>query len=87
MKKTLIAAFVLAAVCAGAGAAAYASFAEDTSVSVHSEPAKSRTDYIEMWKTELKRSGQELPAGVDTMSTQAIIDAWATERAKYAQPE
>jgi hypothetical protein len=86
VQKTPIAAFALAVVCAGAGAAVYASFAEDTSVSAHTEPAKSRADYIEMWKTELKRSGKELPAGVDTMSTQGIIDAWTAERVKHIQP-
>ncbi|WP_409474641.1 hypothetical protein [Streptomyces sp. HC307] len=85
-KKTLIAGVLLAAVCAGAGAAAYATFAEDTSVSVHTEPTRSRADYIELWKADLEKSGKELPADVDSMTTQEILDAWGTELAKHAQP-
>jgi hypothetical protein len=89
MKKTLIAGVLLAAVCAGAGAAAYAVFAvfaEDTSVSVDTQPQRSRADYIEMWKADLAKSGKELPADVDSMTTQEILDAWTKELAKHAQP-
>ena len=86
MKKTLIASIALVAVCAGAGAVAYPFLAEDQSVSVHTEKPKSREDYVALWKKELKKSGKELPADVDTMSTQEIIDAWAREGAKHAQP-
>ncbi|MEV5084635.1 MULTISPECIES: hypothetical protein [unclassified Streptomyces] len=85
-KKTLIAGVVLAAVCVGAGAAAYAVFTEDTPVSVHTEPVRSRADYIEMWKADLAKSGKELPADVDSMTTQEILDEWGKELGKHAQP-
>ncbi|MBC2903849.1 hypothetical protein [Streptomyces cupreus] len=86
MKKIIIAGVLLAAVCAGAGAAAYAALAEDDSVSVQTEPARTRADYIEMWKADLAKSGKELPADVDSMTTQEILDAWGRELGKHAQP-
>ncbi|WP_328871947.1 hypothetical protein OHT76_18555 [Streptomyces sp. NBC_00287] len=85
-KKPLIAAVALAVVCAGAGAAAYAAFVEDTSVSVQNEPPRSRADYIELWQADLAKSGKELPADVDAMTTQEILDAWGEELGKHAQP-
>ncbi|MFG2022716.1 hypothetical protein [Streptomyces sp. NPDC048825] len=86
-KKTLMTGVLLAAVCAGAGAAAYAAFAEDTSVSVHTQQPKSRADYIEMWKADLAKSGKQLPEDVDSMTTQEILDEWGKELGKHAEPE
>ncbi|MFE9440368.1 hypothetical protein ACFYO2_15395 [Streptomyces sp. NPDC006602] len=86
-KKTLMTGVLLAAVCAGAGAATYAAFAEDPSVSVHTQQPKSRGDYIEMWKADLAMSGKQLPADVDSMTTQEILDEWGKELGKHAEPE
>jgi hypothetical protein len=86
VKKIIIVGVLLAAVCGGAGAAAYAALAEDDSVSVQTEPAKTRADYIELWKADLAKSGKELPADVDSMSTQEILDELARELGKHAEP-
>ncbi|MGC0331431.1 hypothetical protein RKD23_004421 [Streptomyces sp. SAI-170] len=85
-KKILLAGVLLAAVCAGAGAAVYAALAEDTAVSVDTQPKLTREDYIALWQEDLAESGKELPADVDSMSTQEILDAWGRELGKHAQP-
>ncbi|MFF4794445.1 hypothetical protein ACFY2M_32855 [Streptomyces sp. NPDC001276] len=53
---------------------------------MHTEPVRSRADYIEMWKADLAKSGKELPADVDSMTTQEILDEWGKELGKHAQP-
>ncbi|MEV0175720.1 hypothetical protein AB0I00_31975 [Streptomyces sp. NPDC050803] len=87
-KKILIAGALLAVVCAGAGAAAYAAFTEeDTAVSVQTEPVRTRAYYVELWKEQLAKSGKELPADVDSMTRQEILDELAGELARHSEPE
>ncbi|MFD7441813.1 hypothetical protein [Streptomyces sp. NPDC059909] len=80
-------AFLAGTALAGGGAVGVQCLASpDTGVTVHSEPKKSRADYIRLWEAELAKSGRTLPAGTDRMTTQEIMDAWTSERAKYAEP-
>ncbi|MFF8841454.1 hypothetical protein ACF08N_01810 [Streptomyces sp. NPDC015127] len=84
MKRIAIGVCALALV-GGAVAVTVGAAEEDTSVTVHTEPVKTRADYIALWEEALARSGKELPAGVESMSTQEIFDAWALEAAKYGE--
>jgi hypothetical protein len=79
-------AFLAGTALAGGAAAVHYLATPDTGVTVRSEPKKSRADYIRLWEAELAKSGRTLPAEADQMTTQEIMDAWTSERAKYAEP-
>ncbi|MGW2558229.1 hypothetical protein ACWCXB_03080 [Streptomyces sp. NPDC001514] len=88
MRRTVaVVAFLAGTALAGGGAVAVQYLGTpDTGVTVRTEPKKSRADYVRLWEAELAKSGRTLPADVDRMTTQEIMDAWTSERAKYAEP-
>jgi hypothetical protein len=85
--KMLLVAVGLAGVALGAvGVIAYESVTEDTSVTVDYEPPKSRAEYLRLWKEELAETGGKLPADVDQMTKQEIMEAWSKLFYRDAQP-
>ena len=56
-------------------------------VMVHHEHQPSRAEMIRMWRALLENDGRSLPDNTSIMSTEAVQDAWGTERMRQAKPQ